>query len=257
MIYSIIITVYNCELFINDCIKSILNQSFNDFEIIIVNDCSTDNSLNIINTFNDCRIKLINNDKNYGCGISRQIGINNSNGDYTLFLDGDDTITEDCLEVLYLNTINNPDVIIFGLIHKNKVLYSKYSLLTNKLIKRSLWDNVKYCPLRLCEDQATLYRLLSITDNVIKINNVLYNYTNREDSLSNSNRNKRIIYSILAIIDNINWAKNNKLKFIKNEYYDIYNHNQIKSLFKLIDLSNISEYLQEYNNIKQYINSIE
>ena len=254
--YSIILTVYNCDQFLHSAINSVLNQTYKDFELVIVNDCSTDNSLDIIKSFNDNRIKLINNNQNYGCGISRQIGIDNSNGEYTLFLDGDDTITEDCLEVLHTNTVNNPDIIIFGLIHKDKILYSKYSLLTNKLIKKSMWDNIKYCPLRLCEDKATLYRLLSITDNIIKIDNVLYNYIDRSDSISNSNRNKRIIYSILAIIENINWAKNNKIKFNKNKYYNIYNNLQVKLLFNILDKDNIEEYLEQYNIIKYYVNSI-
>ena len=91
---SIIMTVYNSENTIEYAIKSILNQSYKNFEFIIVNDCSTDNSENIILKYKnlDKRIKSIKNKKNYGCYISKNIGLNKISSDtkYIAFQDSDD-----------------------------------------------------------------------------------------------------------------------------------------------------------------------
>ena len=104
---SIITTVYNIENYIIECLESILNQTFNDFELIIINDCSTDNSLNIINSYakKDKRIRIINNEKNMGCGMGRYIGISEAKGDYIAFIDGDDYVDKTYLEKLYNTSI--------------------------------------------------------------------------------------------------------------------------------------------------------
>lgn len=110
---SIITTVYNVEEYLTECLTSILKQTFNDFELIIVNDCSTDNSLKIINEFRDKdkRIKLINNENNIGCGMSRYLALKEAKGDYISFIDGDDYIDETFLEKLYEAVIkNNADI---------------------------------------------------------------------------------------------------------------------------------------------------
>ena len=97
---SIITSSYNSEKTIARTIDSVLNQTHSDFELIIVNDCSTDKSLEIINSFKDERIKVINNDKNYGAGISRLNGIKSAEGDYITFLDSDDYYNPNSLELL-------------------------------------------------------------------------------------------------------------------------------------------------------------
>ena len=106
---SVITTVYNVGDYLKTCIDSILNQTLQDIELILVNDCSTDNSLEVINSYNDSRIKLINNKENVGCGMSRQIGIDKAIGEYTMFVDGDDYIENDCLEMMY-NAVQEHDV---------------------------------------------------------------------------------------------------------------------------------------------------
>lgn len=257
MLYSIIITVYNCESFLFDTISSVLNQTYDDFELVIVNDSSTDNSLNIIKSFKDPRIKLINNIVNYGCGISRQIGINNSIGKYTLFLDGDDTIEPNCLSTLNNYIQNEHDIIIFGMNHENRIIYPKYSFLQNKCIKRTIWNDIEHSDLRLNEDKTTLYRLFSQTDNVIEISHVLYNHIYRSNSLSHSSKDRLLIYSILGVIQNMNWEQTHKIKFIKNRWYKTYNKLQIRLLFNELNKYNIDESNQtEYYYIKQYVDNI-
>lgn len=89
---SIIMPVYNSEKYIEDAVNSILKQTYNNWELIIVNDCSTDNSSKIINRFceNDSRIKVYHLEKNVGVSRARNYGIENSNGEYIAFLDSDD-----------------------------------------------------------------------------------------------------------------------------------------------------------------------
>ena len=99
--FSIIIPLFNKEFYIRNTINSVLAQSYNNFELIIVDDCSTDNSYNIVKNFDDVRIRLFRNDQNRGVGFTRNKGIELSTGDYIIFLDADDEfIHEDLLERL-------------------------------------------------------------------------------------------------------------------------------------------------------------
>lgn len=97
---SVILCVYNEEKFIGKAIDSILNQTLDDFELIIINDGSTDNTLDIIKSYDDERIKLINQ-ANIGLGASRNKAMEKASGEYVAFLDGDDWFSEDALEIAY------------------------------------------------------------------------------------------------------------------------------------------------------------
>ena len=97
---SVILCVCNEEKFIRKAIESILNQSLTDFEFIIVNDGSTDDTLDIINSYDDERIRLIDQ-PNMGLGASRNRAIDLARGEYVTFLDGDDWFGEDALEIAY------------------------------------------------------------------------------------------------------------------------------------------------------------
>ncbi|SEL21805.1 Glycosyltransferase involved in cell wall bisynthesis [Methanobrevibacter gottschalkii] len=102
---SVILTAFNEEKYIGKAIDSILNQTLTDFELIIVNDGSTDNTLNIINSFEDKRIKLISHD-NIGPGASRNKALNIAKGEYIMYLDGDDWYHGDGLEIAYKEAKN-------------------------------------------------------------------------------------------------------------------------------------------------------
>lgn len=97
--FSIVIPLYNKESYISTTLNAVLNQSFQDFEIVIVNDGSTDQSLSIIKTFTDKRIKLIHQ-KNQGVSVARNTAIKSSIGTYIATLDGDDLWKENHLEEL-------------------------------------------------------------------------------------------------------------------------------------------------------------
>ena len=111
MKYSVIVPTYNREKYISKCVESVLNQTYDNFELIIVDDGSTDNTENIIKEYNDKRLKYFKND-NHGIAYSRNFGIDKATGDYLFFLDSDDYIDYDLLSVVNENMKKN-DILIF------------------------------------------------------------------------------------------------------------------------------------------------
>jgi glycosyltransferase involved in cell wall biosynthesis len=121
MLFSILIANYNNGLFFKDCYASILNQTYQDWEVIIVDDCSTDDSVDVIKSFikDDSRFKLFTNPVNRGCGYTKNRCTEFAVGDVSGFLDPDDTITNDALQIMIDQHNDNPDVAI---------ITSKYNL---------------------------------------------------------------------------------------------------------------------------------
>ena len=102
---SVIVPMYNSEKYIVECFQCLLNQTLKNFEVIVVDDCSTDNSAKIVEKYltnENIQIKLIHTEKNTGgAGIPRNIGLENSRGKYIFFMDSDDFISKKALETLY------------------------------------------------------------------------------------------------------------------------------------------------------------
>jgi len=109
---SIVMPAYNSENFIADSINSVINQSFKNWELIIINDKSTDDTLNIIKKIavNEKRIKVLENEKNLGVAESRNRGVLSAASDWIAFLDSDDLWTEKKLEKQMSEISNNPDI---------------------------------------------------------------------------------------------------------------------------------------------------
>ena len=107
---SIVTASYNYEQYISETIQSVLNQTYSDWEMIIVDDCSTDNSVEVIKSFNDKRIKLFVNEKNLGLKGTVKRGIEEAKGDWVVFLESDDMITPDYLEKKIQIAQQYPDV---------------------------------------------------------------------------------------------------------------------------------------------------
>lgn len=112
--FSVIIPLYNKENYIEETLKSVLNQDFTDFEIIIVDDCSTDNSLNKIAHFSDSRIRIIKKSRNSGLSAARNTGIQNSTCDYVTFIDADDLWEPFFLNEIFKLIKMYPEASIFG-----------------------------------------------------------------------------------------------------------------------------------------------
>ena len=120
---SVIIPVYNVEEYIHVCINSVLKQTYKDFEIICIDDASTDSSLEILEYFSkkDSRVKILKNDFNRGPGFSRNRGLNIAKGEYISFLDGDDWFSSNTFEILIKKMQQDYlDVLLF----KNIVYYN-------------------------------------------------------------------------------------------------------------------------------------
>lgn len=100
---SIVIPTFNSALFIADTVSSVLKQSFADFELIIVDDGSSDNTLNVCRQFDDPRISIIEHHNNQGCSAARNTGLRCASGKYIYFLDSDDLMTPKMLATLYHN----------------------------------------------------------------------------------------------------------------------------------------------------------
>ena len=109
---SVIIPAYNAEKYISECLNSVLSQDFDDFEVLCVNDGSTDKTEGIIKSFNNPKVILINQ-KNIGASISRKNGLAKAKGDYILFVDSDDILEEHALKLVYENAVKNKSDIVY------------------------------------------------------------------------------------------------------------------------------------------------
>lgn len=140
---SIIIPVYNGENFIADCLNSILEQTYHDYEIIVINDGSKDNTRQIVESFNNKKIKLFNIENN-GVSNARNYGIKMSNGEFILFIDADDKIDVKTLEILVRKQEeNNADIIRYnGYIQDSK---GKYSILDMPIKNNTILNSKKDC----------------------------------------------------------------------------------------------------------------
>lgn len=138
---SVIIPVYNTSEYLDECLGSVLNQKFNDIEIICVNDGSTDNSLEVLKKY---PVQIINQ-SNQGLSASRNIALNEASGDYILFLDSDDYLGENALGELYeIMEAENLDLLIFKIIDFDTKTgkKSKYSYFEMDLLKNRVHDSV-------------------------------------------------------------------------------------------------------------------
>ena len=123
VLYSVIVPIYKVEDYLSNCIESILNQSYEDFELLLIDDGSPDNCPNICEEYakKDKRIRVIHKE-NGGLVSARNTGIKEAKGKYICYVDGDDTIHKDLLKDIYDKSIKdgNPDMIIFGIVKNFK-----------------------------------------------------------------------------------------------------------------------------------------
>ncbi|MFK8037018.1 MAG: glycosyltransferase family 2 protein [Crocinitomicaceae bacterium] len=144
---SVIIPLYNAEKFITDTLKSILQQSFTDFEVIVVNDGSTDNSIEKVKEFKDSRIIIIEKKENSGIVDTLNIGIKAAKGDFIARMDADDIAYNNRFKVQYEYLKNNPNIAVVGSFQDNFGIENKLVKLyqTNALIKTGLVFNNQIC----------------------------------------------------------------------------------------------------------------
>jgi len=134
---SVIVPVYNVEKYLKECVESVLNQTYSNFELILVNDGSTDTSPTICDTYKakDARVKVIHKE-NSGVSDSRKAGVNASIGQYILFIDSDDWIDLNTLEICLNEIHKNPDI--------ECVMFSYVKELPDNSVTMNILDNTVY-----------------------------------------------------------------------------------------------------------------
>ncbi len=166
---SIIVPVFNAGRYLDKCIASILTQTYSDFELILINDGSTDNSLQLCNKYAqiDSRIIVVSQ-QNSGAGVARNAGLKIANGDYVGFVDSDDYIHSSMYELLYDAAIsNNADIVQCGYVkvsaHEDVISGSNYTNLVQDNPKKAFED---YCKHRNVDNYSPckLFKRERITD---------------------------------------------------------------------------------------------
>ncbi len=225
IIIDIILPNFNSFEFINETIKSILNQSFKNWKLIIVDDCSNKKTIKSLKKFSkNKKIKIYWLKKNQGAGYCRNFALKKSKSDYVAFIDSDDIWKEDKLETQLRFMENNnysftyTSYETFGKKIKfvkppNEYNYKKFihntSICTSTmLIKREILKKVKFSETKICEDYFFKCELLKKT-NAYCLDDYLTKYRVRKDSLqSNSLRNFYWIWKINREFNKLNFLEN-------------------------------------------------
>lgn len=234
---SVIIPAYNVDKYIEACLDSIIAQTYNELEILVINDGSTDTTFDKIRQYanNDKRIKIINHEQNKGNGIGRNEAIKQANGDYILFVDSDDTIEKNTIEILLHKALeDDSDAVIYGhrqiaikrgkersnieflpdreLAQMNREdLYTRFLLQKSGLfiqpwkyfVKRSVLieNNIEFDSSGIYfEDIIYSSKLLFFINKLSVIERSLYNYYTRKGSITKTWTRKTIESRFAAII---------------------------------------------------------
>lgn len=261
---SIIVPVYNVEKYLKKCVDSIINQTYKNLEIVLVDDGSTDNSRNICDEYakKDSRIKVIHK-QNGGLSDARNVGIDNSKGKYITFIDSDDTIENDYVEYLYsllkkyktklsicnYNVITNNKIISYTtkdlefkfdkitalkeLLKENKFSVSSCA----KMYEKKLFNNVKFPVGKLCEDNGTTYKLVEKCAYIAYGSKSKYNYYKRENSIMTSSFNEKK-FDLIELVDQMKSDLESKYP----ELHDDILKKQILSRFSILRQIVLSDY---------------
>ncbi len=230
---GVIVTAYNMSQFIEDCIVSIINNTYKNLHIYIVEDCSTDDTLEkincIYNTYKEKQIiTVVKHECNKGAGQARRTGITNAlndNCDFIITIDADDWIDSDFIEHLVNKSLETGALIVSGGItieHENgyweKTCYGnivtegidkitkfwgeKIVFMNNKIIHKSIAEKVPYCTRRFVEDTPTIIPMLYYSNKVAYCDNTGYHYRMQENSLTHTcNLVKWAVYRALCADD--------------------------------------------------------
>lgn len=248
MKFSIVVPVYNVEKYIDKCLKSIKEQSYTNFEVIIVNDGSPDNSQAIIDNYvkEDDRFKSLIK-KNGGLSDARNYGLKYIKGNYLLFVDSDDYLDKDILCKLYeVLSRNRVDIVRFKCLtedHSGVVLYKEnYEAYENRIMEDVICElvtrtfvetaclycydiefwkkyNFKYCTNRLHEDYGLIPLILYYTNTISSIDFIGYHYVQREGSITKENDYEKVrkksfdtYYQYCSMVDNLKIEESSRKK---------------------------------------------
>lgn len=275
-IISIIVPIYNVEKYLSKCIDSILNQTFKEFELILVDDGSLDNSGRICDEYSkkDKRIRVIHKE-NGGVSSARNVGVESSLGNYIGFVDPDDHIDKYMYQkMIDMCTTKNADIAICkfvreingqiseakeefyireldnieGLRECFKGILYRHSL-CNKLFKKKCFEGIRFPEGRIHEDLSTTYRLLANSNKSVYINYSGYIYVKRENSILTSTFNEKRLQAFEG------WKE--ILSFMLENYPEL--KEQVIATFAYACIDNMIYVLNQVNNKNirnKYINYI-
>lgn len=221
---SIIVPVYNVEPYLRRCLDSLVNQTLNDIEILVINDSSLDNSQTIIDEYHAKYPSMIRPfiKPNGGIASVRNFGLEHATGDYIGFVDSDDYVDHDMFEILYTTALDaNANVVIsdFYFTYPSKeTIYNEYpyqnakemlihlfAVLWNKLYKRSFLEKLdfRFKEGYRFEDTSFLIRMAPYYENFVFVAKPLIHYVQRENSITYSHNYqvKEIVFILNDILD--------------------------------------------------------
>lgn len=247
---SVIVPVYKVEKYLKKCIDSILNQTYTNIEIILVNDGTPDNCGQICNDYSKKYSNVIVvHKKNGGSSSARNVGLDIATGDYIGFVDSDDWIEPNMYQRLIENAIKyNAEISVGGLNnikeYKNKYeqvkstyngkieisCIDKYEGMKNfflgtwpawdKIYKKEVHEDIRFPEGEINEDEAIALKLIDRCEKIVYTNEALYNYLSRPNSITTSKFSEK----------NLDWYRNckNNLKFINKNYPQLSKYAQVR-----------------------------
>ena len=282
---SILIPVYNNAEYLSECLDSLLNQTYQDFEIICVNDCSPDNSLEVLEHYHqkDSRIKIINKERNGGLSTARNEGLAHAQGKYIYFCDGDDWLDNNYLEKMHDAAVQtNADVVLNTniLTHngvdepfQHEIRYTQ-NYISNVFLKpedcilRIIWNvwayfwkksfldavGARFCDGCKIDDMYFQSTVLPFTQKIYVIRDCTYHYRIRKNSItSNANINNSIYdiciecyEKIFEFYQNRNMAERINFKLFTSNIIPLFQHPDKQKL-----LAKIKQYFMSVQEIVQ------
>lgn len=279
---SVIIPIYNVEKYLEKCINSVINQSYNDLEIILVDDGSKDRCGEICEEYKikDSRIKVIHKE-NGGLSDARNAGIRVAKGDYIAFLDSDDFIHIDFYKVLMslmseydadiaqcellrvnedeiFNVSNNSDNEVIDVLSNTEALINLHNekcvnsvVVWNKVYKRELFEGILFPVGKIHEDQFTTYKVLFKANKVATTSKQMYYYLQRSGSIMGTSFNVKRLDALEACKEKIDFYKKNSLfnieKMARKNFEDL-----IRDYLIMTANSKSVKMRQTYNDIIIY-----
>lgn len=249
LLISVVVPIYKVERFLPKCVESILNQTYKNLEVILVDDGSPDNCPALCDSFaeQDSRIKVIHK-KNGGMSDARNAGIEVATGDYVGFVDSDDYIDENMYEAMLTEALSNDAQIVecdsyavykddktevykscdYKLYTNNRDIIYDYiegngiqTVVWNKLYRKEIIGDVRFEFGKYHEDEIFTYQILAKATRLVHINKLYYYYVQRQGSVMNSGFSLRYLDAIEGGLK--------RAEFIKDNYPELY-FQQLKSL---------------------------
>ena len=256
---SIIVPVFNVEIYIDECINSILHQTYQNLEILIIDDGSEDNCGNIVDEYakTDGRVKVFHKE-NGGISSARNLALKHATGEYYCFIDSDDFYELDFVEKMISALVNSKADMVFCNyyscyvdrntpgrkyleVEDGRVFSSEEYLrwfygysgacafMWNKMFKKEIFRNLEFKNM-LCEDAQIMLYIIDRCQKIIFISNVLYHYRRRKSSVANSKKEAMLL---------------DKICYLK-EHMDRLKETQRPSLFNLAQKQYIRKMIEEY-----------